>query len=73
MRRADGRQQLAYLLAFTLLLGTILTFVGPPTAQANHPSGTCLDVFDDDGGDEVDVNPTGTLHTLTAQLRVSGP
>ncbi|HYP23252.1 MAG TPA: hypothetical protein VEV43_06745, partial [Actinomycetota bacterium] len=35
-----------------------------PTALANHPANTCLDLEP-----EVDSNPTGTAHTITATVR----
>ena len=66
IRDRATRRGAAYLVAFSLLFGTILTFQLPATA--NHPPQSCLDTEP-----ETDTNPVGTSHTLTANLRSTAP
>ena len=64
-RDAVGRRKLAIGLILTFIVGSI-AILAP--ARAEHPTGTCLDVEL-----ETAQNPVGSLHTLTATLRVAGP
>ncbi len=52
-------------MAFALAFATILALAFPfaPPASATHPDGATLEVLE-----EIEANPSGSTHTLTAQL-----
>ena len=61
MTRAGQWRGMAFLCAAATLVALLVPLAGP--AGASHPSGCSLEILE-----EVDFNPTGSAHTLTAVL-----
>ncbi|HWC14581.1 MAG TPA: Ig-like domain-containing protein, partial [Actinomycetota bacterium] len=59
--RSFDRAGVAFATAVMIVLALVVPFAG--SALASHPVGSSLEVLE-----EVDTNPAGTTHTLTAQL-----
>ena len=57
-----GPRRISMLCAFILVVSGSVVWGG--AASATHPANTCIDVEP-----ELDTNPVGTVHTLTATLR----
>ena len=60
-RDISGRRSIAFLVAVVAMLAVVVPFAAP--ALATHPTGCTLEVLE-----EVDSNPSGNTHTLTATL-----
>lgn len=57
----SGKRSTAFVVAVVTMLAVAVPFSAP--AQATHPTGCTLEVLE-----EVDTNPSGATHTLTATL-----